>query len=56
VAKHFRHTPIEDLRPALDLAEEIPIVQCDARRRAPAGRPDDADAFLHSLAMTSSNA
>jgi signal recognition particle receptor subunit beta len=26
--------PIEDLRAALDLSEDIPIVQCDARRRA----------------------
>ena len=26
--------PVEDLRAALDLAPEIPIVECDARRRA----------------------
>lgn len=26
--------PIEDLRAALDLSDDIPIVQCDARRRA----------------------
>ncbi|MDX6315649.1 MAG: uncharacterized protein QOF44_5113 [Streptomyces sp.] len=44
--------PIEDLRAALDLAEEIPIVKCDARRRA-----SSRDVlmtlmrFLHSVAM-----
>ncbi|MFD1272044.1 ATP/GTP-binding protein [Streptomyces kaempferi] len=49
--------PIEDLRTALDLAEEIPIVKCDARRRA-----SSRDVlmtlmrFLHSLAMSSSRA
>lgn len=45
--------PIADLRTALDLAEEIPIIECDARRRA-----SSRDVlmtlmrFLHSLAMT----
>ncbi|AZS88276.1 GTP-binding protein [Streptomyces griseoviridis] len=45
--------PVEDLRRALDLAEEIPIVECDARRRA-----SSRDVlltltrFLHSLALT----
>jgi len=45
--------PIEDLRSALDLAPEIPIVECDARRRA-----SSRDTlmtlmrFLHSLEMT----
>ncbi|WP_329279212.1 GTP-binding protein [Streptomyces sp. NBC_01451] len=44
--------PIEDLRSALDLAPEIPIVECDARRRA-----SSRDTlmtlmrFLHSLEM-----
>ncbi|MBK3569191.1 MULTISPECIES: ATP/GTP-binding protein [unclassified Streptomyces] len=44
--------PIEDLREALDLAPEIPIVECDARRRA-----SSRDTlltlmrFLHSLEM-----
>ncbi|MFE4667659.1 ATP/GTP-binding protein [Streptomyces sp. NPDC056716] len=28
------HYPVEQLRTALDLAPEIPIVECDARRRA----------------------
>lgn len=48
--------PVEDLRAALDLAEEIPIVRCDARRRA-----SSRDTlmtlmrFLHSLAMTSAD-
>ena len=47
--------PIEDLREALDLTPEIPIVECDARRRA-----SSRDVlmtlmtFLHSLAMTGS--
>ncbi|MFI6406540.1 GTP-binding protein [Streptomyces sp. NPDC050548] len=47
--------PVEDLREALDLAPEIPIVECDARRRA-----SSRDVlmtlmtFLHSLAMTGS--
>ncbi|MFJ3233152.1 GTP-binding protein [Streptomyces sp. NPDC086787] len=46
-----RH-PIEELRAALDLSPEIPIVECDARRRA-----SSRDVlmtlmrFLHSLAM-----
>ncbi|MDT0437464.1 MULTISPECIES: ATP/GTP-binding protein [Streptomyces] len=45
--------PLEDLRVALDLADEIPIVECDARRRA-----SSRDVlltltrFLHSLALT----
>ncbi|WP_327693754.1 MULTISPECIES: GTP-binding protein [unclassified Streptomyces] len=45
--------PIEDLRSALDLAPEIPIVECDARRRA-----SSRDTlmtlmrFLHSLELT----
>ena len=45
--------PVADLRSALDLAPEIPIVECDARRRA-----SSRDVlmtlmrFLHSLAMT----
>ncbi|WP_105975703.1 GTP-binding protein [Streptomyces geranii] len=44
--------PVEDLRSALDLAPEIPIVECDARRRA-----SSRDTlmtlmrFLHSLEM-----
>ena len=43
--------PVADLRAALDLAEEIPIIDCDARRRA-----SSRDVlmtllrFLHSLA------
>ncbi|MGV9574357.1 GTP-binding protein, partial [Streptomyces nigra] len=43
--------PVADLRAALDLAEEIPIVECDVRRRA-----SSRDVlmtlmhFLHSLA------
>ena len=43
--------PVADLRTALDLAEEIPIVECDVRRRA-----SSRDVlmtlmhFLHSLA------
>ncbi|MEV7286535.1 ATP/GTP-binding protein [Streptomyces sp. NPDC093252] len=46
------HYPVEDLRTALDLAPEIPIVECDARRRA-----SSRDTlmtlmrFLHKLAM-----
>lgn len=49
--------PVEELRAALDLPDEIPIVKCDARRRA-----SSRDTlmtlmrFLHSLAMTSSPA
>ncbi|MGY1502112.1 GTP-binding protein [Streptomyces sp. QTS52] len=45
--------PVEDLRSALDLAPEIPIVECDARRRA-----SSRDTlmtlmrFLHSLELT----
>jgi len=45
--------PVEDLREALDLAPEIPIVECDARRRA-----SSRDTlmtlmrFLYSLEMT----
>ncbi|CAL9323035.1 ATP/GTP-binding protein [Streptomyces olindensis] len=47
--------PIEELRTALDLAPDIPIMECDARRRA-----SSRDVlmtlmrFLHSLAMTGS--
>jgi uncharacterized protein len=46
-----RH-PLDDLRTALDLSEDIPIVECDARRRA-----SSRDVlmtllqFLHSLAL-----
>jgi len=46
--------PMDDLRTALDLSEEIPLVKCDARRRA-----SSRDVlltlmrFLHSIAMTS---
>ncbi|WP_427923538.1 GTP-binding protein [Streptomyces sp. cg40] len=49
--------PVEDLRAALDLSPEIPIVECDARRRA-----SSRDTlmtlmrFLHSLATTGSPA
>ena len=45
--------PVEDLRAALDLPTEIPIVECDARRRA-----SSRDVlmtlmrYLHSLAMS----
>ncbi|MCH5674200.1 GTP-binding protein [Streptomyces gilvus] len=45
--------PIDELRTALDLPDEIPIVECDARRRA-----SSRDVlmtllrFLHALAMT----
>lgn len=45
--------PVEELRTALDLSEDIPIIKCDARRRA-----SSRDVlmtlmrFLHSLAMT----
>lgn len=45
--------PVDELRLALDLAPEIPIVECDARRRA-----SSRDTlmtlmrFLHSLAVT----
>jgi signal recognition particle receptor subunit beta len=45
--------PVEELRTALDLSPDIPIVECDARRRA-----SSRDTlmtlmrFLHSLAMT----
>ncbi|MBJ7905248.1 ATP/GTP-binding protein [Streptomyces sp. NPDC004549] len=47
-----RH-PVEELRTALDLAEDIPIVECDVRRRA-----SSKDVlltlmrFLHSLALS----
>ncbi|AXE84695.1 ATP/GTP-binding protein [Streptomyces sp. Go-475] len=47
--------PIEELRTALDLSPDIPIMECDARRRA-----SSRDVlmtlmrFLHSLAMTGS--
>ncbi|CAM5459854.1 ATP-binding protein OS=Streptomyces fumanus OX=67302 GN=GCM10018772_46650 PE=3 SV=1 [Streptomyces fumanus] len=47
-----RH-PVDELRTALDLSEDIPIVECDVRRRA-----SSRDVlmtlmrFLHSLAMT----
>ncbi len=49
--------PVEDLRAALDLAPEIPIVECDARRRA-----SSRDTlmtlmrFLHSLEMAKAKA
>ncbi|WP_208640860.1 GTP-binding protein, partial [Streptomyces carpinensis] len=49
-----RH-PIPELRSALDLAEEIPMIECDVRRRS-----SSRDVlltlmrFLHSLAMTGS--
>ncbi|WP_432153295.1 GTP-binding protein [Streptomyces tricolor] len=45
--------PVEELRTALDLAPEIPIIECDVRRRA-----SSKDVlmtlmrFLHSLAMS----
>ena len=45
--------PVDDLRSALDLSDEIPIIECDARRRA-----SSRDVlmtlmrFLHSLALT----
>ncbi|MEG8278543.1 GTP-binding protein [Streptomyces sp. AHA2] len=48
---------VEELRTALDLTPDIPIVECDARRRA-----SSRDVlmtlmrFLHSLAMTGSRA
>src|SRR3954454_5602538 len=51
------HYPMDDLRAALDLSEEIPMVKCDARRRA-----SSRDVlmtlmrFLHSLAMSSTPA
>lgn len=47
--------PVEDLRAALDLPPEVPIVECDARRRA-----SSRDVlmtlmrFLHSLALSGS--
>jgi signal recognition particle receptor subunit beta len=47
-----RH-PLDELRTALDLSEDIPIIECDVRRRA-----SSRDVlltlmrFLHSLAMT----
>ncbi|MFJ8108669.1 GTP-binding protein [Streptomyces sp. NPDC096132] len=47
--------PIEDLRAALDLAPEVPIVECDARRRA-----SSRDVlmtlmrFLHALSLSGS--
>ncbi|MFF3332030.1 ATP/GTP-binding protein [Streptomyces sp. NPDC002888] len=49
------HYPVEDLRAALDLPPEVPIVECDARRRA-----SSRDVlmtlmrFLHSLALSGS--
>ncbi|MFE2044162.1 ATP/GTP-binding protein [Streptomyces sp. NPDC059477] len=45
------HYPVEQLRTALDLAPEIPIVECDARRRA-ASRDTlmTLMRFLHKLA------
>jgi signal recognition particle receptor subunit beta len=49
--------PVEELRAALDLPREIPIVECDARRRA-----SSRDVlmtllrFLHSLARTKASA
>ncbi len=47
--------PIEELRTALDLSPDIPIMECDVRRRA-----SSRDVLmtlmrlLHSLAMTGS--
>ncbi|MFB9463203.1 GTP-binding protein [Streptomyces cinereospinus] len=47
-----RH-PVPELRAALDLTEEIPIVECDARRRASSKEVlMTLMRFLHSLAMT----
>ncbi|MFD5340216.1 GTP-binding protein [Streptomyces hawaiiensis] len=49
------HYAVEELRTALDLTPDIPIIECDARRRA-----SSRDVlmtlmrFLHSLAMTGS--
>ncbi|MFI0188883.1 GTP-binding protein [Streptomyces sp. NPDC017082] len=45
--------PVEELRTALDLGPEIPIVECDARRRA-SGRDVlmTLTRFLHSLALS----
>ncbi|MDQ1039810.1 signal recognition particle receptor subunit beta [Streptomyces sp. V3I8] len=51
------HYPMDDLRAALDLSEEIPMVKCDARRRA-----SSRDVlmtlmrFLHSIAMAQASA
>ncbi|MGV9565646.1 GTP-binding protein [Streptomyces sp. NPDC003480] len=45
--------PIEELRGALDLSEEIPIMECDARRRASSREVlMTLMRFLHSLALT----
>ncbi|MGW7047594.1 GTP-binding protein [Streptomyces avermitilis] len=45
--------PVEDLRGALDLTEDIPIVKCDARRRASSREVlMTLMHFLHSLAMS----
>ncbi|MEU8030218.1 ATP/GTP-binding protein [Streptomyces sp. NPDC049099] len=47
------HYPVEELRTALDLTPEIPIIECDVRRRA-----SSKDVlmtlmrFLHSIALT----
>ncbi|MEV6809207.1 ATP/GTP-binding protein [Streptomyces sp. NPDC051132] len=45
--------PVEELRTALDLGPEIPIVECDARRRA-SGKDVlmTLTRFLHSLALS----
>jgi signal recognition particle receptor subunit beta len=45
--------PMEELRAALDLPDEIPIVECDARRRASSREVlMTLMRFLHSLALT----
>jgi signal recognition particle receptor subunit beta len=45
--------PMADLRTALDLADGIPIVECDARRRASSRDVlMTLTSFLHSLALT----
>ena len=49
------HYPVEDLLTALDLSPDVPIIECDARRRA--SRREvlmTLMRFLHSLAMTGS--
>ncbi|MGW1595576.1 GTP-binding protein [Streptomyces sp. NPDC002343] len=47
------HYPVEELRSALDLGPEIPIIECDVRRRA--SSKDvllTLTRFLHSLALS----
>jgi signal recognition particle receptor subunit beta len=45
--------PLDELRTALDLTEEIPIVECDVRRRASSKEVlMTLMHFLHSLAMS----